>query len=139
MTTNLKRTVSWILKIVAAVIMLQTLFFKFSASEESVYIFSKVGIEPWGRIATGIMELIASILLLLPGTTVFGAVLALGIMGGAIMTHLFILGMEVKGDGGLLFGYALTVFLCSAVLFFWNRSKFFALLPFKISTQKATA
>ncbi|MBX9734299.1 MAG: DoxX family protein, partial [Chitinophagaceae bacterium] len=74
----------WLLRIIAAVIMLQTLYFKFTAAEESVYIFSTLGIEPWGRIGTGVAELIASVLLLIPATTVFGAILAMGIMGGAL-------------------------------------------------------
>ncbi|MFX6288831.1 DoxX family protein, partial [Acinetobacter baumannii] len=82
--------------------MLQTLFFKFTAAPESVFIFSTLGIEPWGRIGTGIAELIASVLLLIPSTTVFGALLAMGIMGGAIVSHLAVLGIEVRGDGGQL-------------------------------------
>lgn len=106
----------WVLRLIAAVIMLQTLFFKFTASEESVYIFSKLGIEPVGRIGSGIVELIASLLILWPATTAFGALLALGVMSGAIVSHLTKLGIEVKGDGGLLFYYALTVFIASAIL-----------------------
>lgn len=103
---------------IAAVLMLQTLFFKFTASPESVYIFSTLGIEPWGRIGTGIMELIASILILLPRTTAIGALLSMGIMGGAIASHLFILGIPVQDDGGQLFMYAVIVFL-SALLLAW--------------------
>jgi uncharacterized membrane protein YphA (DoxX/SURF4 family) len=96
--------------------MLQTLFFKFSASEESVYIFSALGMEPWGRIATGIFELIASVLILLPKTTFLGAVLATGLMAGAIGAHLTKLGIEVKNDGGQLFIYALVVLVSSIIL-----------------------
>src|SRR5690349_1697763 len=94
---------SWVLQLLAAGILLQTLFFKFSASEESVYIFTTVGAEPWGRIGSGVVELIAAILLLSPSTAALGALLAMGVMAGAIMSHLTILGIEVKGDGGLLF------------------------------------
>lgn len=108
----------WVLRIVAALIMLQTLFFKFTGSEESVYIFSQLGLEPWGRIITGILELVASILILYPKTTFFGAVLAIGLMIGAIGAHLTKLGIEVKNDGGQLFIYACTVLLSSAVLAF---------------------
>lgn len=117
----------WICRIIVAVILLQTLYFKFSGSEESVYIFSKVGIEPWGRIGTGIAELIASILILVPATSVYGALLALGIMAGAILTHLFILGIEVMGDGGQLFIYALLVTFSSLYIVWRNRQQVISL------------
>jgi len=107
----------WILRLIVAIIMLQTLFFKFTASEESVYIFSTLGIEPWGRIGSGIVELIAAILILFPKSTAFGALLAAGLMSGAIISHLFTpLGIEVKGDGGLLFFYAILVLVASTIL-----------------------
>ena len=106
----------WILRILAAVILLQTLFFKFSGAEESIYIFSTLGMEPWGRIGTGIVELVASILILLPRTTAFGAVLAVGTMSGAIFFHLTRLGIEVRGDHGQLFIYALLVFISAGIL-----------------------
>lgn len=106
----------WVLRIIAAVIMLQTLYFKFSGSEESVYIFTQLGMEPWGRIATGILELIASILILYPKTTFFGSVLAIGLMLGAVGAHLTKLGIEVKNDGGQLFIYGLLVLLSSFIL-----------------------
>jgi len=112
----------WVLRVLAAVILLQTLFFKFSGAEESVYIFSTLGIEPWGRIGTGIVELIASILLLLPRTTAFGAVLALGTMSGALFFHLTRLGIEVRGDHGQLFLYALLVF-GSCLILTWSFRK----------------
>jgi uncharacterized membrane protein YphA (DoxX/SURF4 family) len=108
--------VFWILRILAAVIMLQTLFFKFTGAEESVYIFSTLGIEPWGRIGTGCLELIASILILIPRTTAIGAILGLGIMGGALFFHATRLGIVVKGDHGQLFIYCLLVFLSCLVL-----------------------
>lgn len=114
---------SWILRIIAAVILLQTLFFKFTAAPESVYIFTKVGAEPWGRIGSGVVELIAAILLLLPRLTWLGSVLALGMMTGAIASHLTILGIEVQGDKGLLFGLALTVFVASAINLFLHRAQ----------------
>ena len=107
----------------AAVILLQTLFFKFSEAEESVYIFSKLGAEPWGRIGSGVMELIASILILIPRTTAYGALLGLGIMGGAILSHLMVLGIEVQGDGGQLFIYALLVFIsCLYLVWIYRKS-----------------
>ena len=125
MATNskIKTIFTWALRVVAAVILLQTLFFKFTGAPESVYIFSKVGLEPWGRIGSGVAELIAAILILFPPITWLGAGLALAVMAGAIFSHLTILGIEVMGDGGLLFGLALAVAVCSAVLLFLQRRR----------------
>jgi uncharacterized membrane protein YphA (DoxX/SURF4 family) len=113
--------ISWICRIVAAVILLQTLYFKFTGAEESVYIFTKVGAEPWGRYASGVAELIAAALLLIPATSWFGALLAAGVMLGAIGSHLTKLGVVVKNDGGLLFGLALVVFACSVATAYIHR------------------
>jgi uncharacterized membrane protein YphA (DoxX/SURF4 family) len=120
--------VSWVLQLTVAVILLQTLFFKFTGAEESVYIFSTVGryvpgAEPWGRIGSGVIELIAALLLLAPATASLGALTTMGVMAGAIATHLTILGIEVKGDGGLLFGLALTAFFGSLVILIIRRSQ----------------
>ena len=106
------RILSWLLRLTAAFILLQTLFFKFTGAEESVYIFSTLGAEPWGRFASGIVELIAAVMLLVPATAALGGVLAIGVAAGALMSHLTVLGIEVKGDGGLLFGLAVTVLVC---------------------------
>ena len=126
------RTITiWACRIIASAIMLQTLYFKFSGAAESIYIFSKIGIEPWGRIGTGIAELIAGILIIIPRTSVFGAVMAIGIMAGAIATHLFILGIEVMGDSGQLFIYALVVLLSSIYLFWVQRQQFSNMLKHK--------
>jgi len=122
MTLSFSNISLWVLRIVAALIMLQTLFFKFTAAEESVYIFSTLGMEPWGRIGTGTLELIASVLILFPKTTALGALLAVGLMAGAIWFHLTKLGLEVRGDGGQLFLYALLVFISSAILLFVYRN-----------------
>jgi hypothetical protein len=111
----------WILRIVPALILLQTLYFKFSAAEESVYIFSTLGMEPWGRIGTGVLELIAALLLLYPRTTVAGAALGAALMGGAIFFHFTRLGISVRGDGGLLFVYALLVFVSCILLLIFHR------------------
>ena len=115
--------IAWICRVAAAVILLQTLFFKFTAAPESVYIFSKVGLEPWGRIGSGIAELIAAILILIPATTWLGAGLALAVMAGAIFSHLTVLGVVVMNDGGLLFGLSLAVAACSMVLLFLQRRR----------------
>ena len=114
---------SWALQILVAVILLQTLFFKFTAASESVYIFSTLGAEPWGRIGSGVVELIAAILLLVPATATLGAGLALVVITGAIVSHLTVLGIEVQGDGGLLFFLALTVFVSSAAILVLRRSE----------------
>lgn len=111
---------SWVAQLVAAFILLQTLYFKFTGAPESVYIFTTLGMEPWGRIGSGVVELIAAVMLLMPATAGIGAVLALGVMGGAILSHLTRLGIVVQGDGGLLFVLALTVAACS-LLVAWLR------------------
>jgi len=116
--------IGWICRVAAAVILLQTLFFKFTAAPESVYIFTKVGLEPWGRIGSGIAELIAAILILIPATTWLGAGLALAVMAGAVFSHLTVLGIVVMNDGGLLFGLAFAVATCSIVLLFLQRLLF---------------
>jgi len=114
---------SWALRITAAVILLQTLFFKFTAAPESVYIFTKVGAEPWGRIGSGIIELIAAVLLLTPRFTWLGSAIAIGVMAGAIVSHLTVLGIEVQGDKGLLFGLALIVFVSSSINLLIHRAE----------------
>jgi hypothetical protein len=121
---------SWFLQLAVAGILLQTLFFKFTGAEESVYIFSTVGrflniagVEPWGRITSGVLELIASLLLIVPATASIGAILTIGVMAGAILSHLVVLGIDVKGDGGLLFGLALTAFVGSAIVLGLRRGQ----------------
>jgi uncharacterized membrane protein YphA (DoxX/SURF4 family) len=120
--------ISWALQIIVAAILFQTLFFKFTGAEESKYIFTTLGLEPWGRIGSGIVELIAVILLLIPRTIIFGAILALGTIAGAIMSHLTKLGIVVKNsdgtsDGGLLFILACVVFVGSAIILLLHRRK----------------
>lgn len=123
MTITLTFIGTWALRIIAAFLLLQTLFFKFTGAEESIYIFSTLGMEPWGRIGSGILELIASILILYPRTTLFGAALGAGLMSGAIFFHLTKLGIEVRNDGGLLFIYALLVFVSCVILVFIYRAE----------------
>jgi uncharacterized membrane protein YphA (DoxX/SURF4 family) len=119
----MKKAFIWILRIIPALIMLQTLYFKFSASPESVYIFTKMGIEPWGRIASGVTELIAGILLLIPRTTLLGALTGAGVIAGAIASHIFVLGIEVMNDGGQLFIYAVVTFIACAALIIIERKR----------------
>lgn len=122
------KVLSWVLQAVVAVILLQTLFFKFAGAPESVYIFSKLGAEPWGRIASGVFELVAAALLLFPRTVVFGALMSLGVISGAIFSHLTKLGVALTevGDRGELFALALVVFVGSAAVLFIRRRE----LPF---------
>jgi putative oxidoreductase len=133
--TNPALFLSWACRIVAAIILLQTLFFKFTAAPESVYIFTKVGtfiytfipfasistIEVSGRIGSGIMELIGAVLLLTPRFVWAGAILAMAATGGAIVSHLTFLGIEVQGDKGLLFFLAIAVLVTSGIALFVHR------------------
>jgi uncharacterized membrane protein YphA (DoxX/SURF4 family) len=109
--------------------LLQTLFFKFSGASESIYIFSKLGMEPWGRYSTGIIELIASILLLVPRTTWVGAGLGAATMSGAIFFHLTKLGIEVNGDGGQLFMYAIVTLVSCLFLLISEKRKDLPIIP----------
>ncbi|MGH7243580.1 MAG: DoxX family protein [Phycisphaerales bacterium] len=114
---------SWILQFVVAAILFQTLFFKFTGAEESKYIFRTLGMEPFGRIASGIAELVAVVLLLAPRTVALGAILALGVISGAIVSHLTKLGIIVQNDGGLLFALAIIVFVGSLAILTIRRSQ----------------
>lgn len=112
---------SWAARVIAAIILLQTLFFKFTGAPESVYIFTTVGQEPWGRYGSGVVELVASVLLFVPRGVAVGALLAAGTMCGAIFFHLTKLGIVVQDDGGLLFALALVVLGCAAFLLWTHR------------------
>lgn len=112
----MKKTVSTLARFGAAAILLQTLFFKFTAAPESVYIFSTLGIEPVGRIGSGVAELISAILLIWPSKSLIGAIISAGVMVGAIASHVLFLGFEIMDDGGLLFTLALIVFLLNLII-----------------------
>ena len=141
------RIASWIMRAIAAAILLQTLFFKFTGAKESVYIFSTLGLEPWGRIGSGVAELIAAVLLLMPGTVTIGALLSLGVITGAIVSHLTKLGIALPavGDRGELFALALTVFSCSFLVLAIHRhdvapqlARFGIVLPAALVKQLGT-
>jgi hypothetical protein len=119
---------SWIAQVLAAVIMGQTLFFKFSGADEPIDIFTTLGVEPWGRFATAIMELVAVVLLLVPRTAWLGGALTIGLMLGAVGSHLTKLGTEVKGDGGLLFAVGLVALVCGPLVVWLRRATPLALL-----------
>lgn len=123
MDTKKTDRISWVFQVVAAVILGQTLFFKFSGAEETVYIFETLGVEPWGRLASAGVELVAVVLLLLPRLNWVGAVIGLGVMGGALFSHLTVLGIDVRGDGGLLFSLAVVTALSCATVLFLRRSR----------------
>ena len=120
---NMKTYLLLALRIITAIILLQTLRFKFFAHPDSVYIFTTVGLEPFGRIGIGVMELMAAILLLIPRTVWLGAGLTMGILSGAILMHLSILGIEINGDGGSLFYLALFTFFSSAIILWMYRKE----------------
>ena len=122
-TMKNSNVLSWILRIVVAAILLQTLYFKFTAHPDSVYIFTKLGAEPYGRIGLGIVELITSCLILIPRTKIIGAVLSFGIMCGAILAHLLVIGVQIKGDGGGLLTLASIVFVSCAILLVLHRKE----------------
>jgi uncharacterized membrane protein YphA (DoxX/SURF4 family) len=120
---HIMKLLYWATRIVASLILLQTLYFKFTASPESVYIFTTVGMEPWGRIGVGVAEAVAGVLLLITPVAWWGAALALGLMVGAIGMHFTLLGIEVQGDGGYLFFLALVVSLCAAFILWVDQQK----------------
>mgnify|MGYP003402011916 FL=1 len=126
----IKTIFTWVLRLLAAVILLQTLYFKFTAKPESVELFTMLGMEPWGRIGTGVAELIASILILIPRTTLLGALMGLGLMAGAIFFHLTKVGVNFGGDA-VLFIYAVIVFVCCLGLIIIYRKNIPQLLKFK--------
>ncbi|AXT58328.1 DoxX family protein [Aquimarina sp. MMG015] len=123
----MKNALPLVLRIIVAIILIQTLRFKFTGHPDSIYIFSKVGLEPYGRIATGIVELIAGVLLLIPKTVWIGATITLGVIGGAIFMHITKLGVEINNDGGVLFITALLTFVLSGIILWMKRKevKFF--------------
>ena len=122
----------WIIKIIAVVILVQTLYFKFTGASESVYIFSKLGAEPFGRIGSGIIELVASVLLLIPRTSLYGGLLGFCTMLGAVLSHLFILGIVVQNDGGELFVLAIITLLCCFLLLYSQKNIVAQLIKLKI-------
>jgi hypothetical protein len=116
-------TASWICRVIAAAIMIETLFFKFTGAPESVYIFSKMGMESWWRYGQGVWELLAALLLLTPRLRWAGGILTLGALGGAIVSHITVLGIEVQGDHGLLFAMAIITFVSGFVVTFLHRNE----------------
>lgn len=119
---NLRNLLLWVLRIIPAVILLQTLYFKFSAHPQSVKLFTRIGMEPYGRIGSGIVELIAATLILIPRFSGYGAILGLVMMTGAIFFHLTKIGIYFDGDP-VLFIYAVVTFVCCALLLFVYRDR----------------
>ena len=134
MGTTIQNALLWTMRLIVAGVLGQTLFFKFSGAPESVFIFSALGVEPWGRISAGAMEAVALLLVLWPRTSVPGALLTCGLMVGAIGSHFFVLGIIVQQDGGLLFGLAVTTLALSLGILWMLRSslpEWIEKLPFR--------
>lgn len=123
----MKNIISLIVRLSIAIIYLQTLYFKFSAQPESVYIFKQLGCEPYGRISSGIIELIIAALILIPKTKIQGALLSIIVISGAIISHLFVLGIEIKNDGGTLFILSVLVFALSCIVLYLHKNQLFKL------------
>jgi hypothetical protein len=132
----MKNIIATAAAIIAAIILFQTLYFKFTAQPESIYIFSKLGLEPYGRIGSGVFELITGILLLLPKTRIYGSLLGLGVISGAIFSHLFVLGIEVQNDGGTLFYLAITVFICCLSIVIIEKERVIELIKTRLGLNK---
>lgn len=125
---NIKNIISWLLRLTVAIILLQTLYYKFTAHPDSVHIFSELGVEPWGRIGLGIIELITAILVVIPKTKIIGIITSLGIIIGAIGSHLLVLGINVSNDGGGLFTLAIIVFIASIIFLIMHKKDVLALI-----------
>jgi hypothetical protein len=125
---NTKNIISWVLRLTVAIILLQTLYFKFTAHPESVHIFSALGLEPWGRIGLGIVELITAILILIPKTKIIGMINSLGIILGAVFSHLLVLGVNVGNDGGGLFTLAIIVLIVSTIFLILHKTEVISLI-----------
>ena len=136
--TQTQTRIAWAAQIIAAIILGQTLFFKFTAAPEAVALFTKLGVEPFGRIGLGVVELIAVILLLVPRTAAIGSAVTLGLMVGAIGSHLTKIGIEVDGDGGALFSMAVIAFIAGLTAT-WIRRRQLPVLGAKFFTPAAGA
>lgn len=124
--------ISWVLRIAISIIYLQTLYFKFTGHPDSVYIFSELGLEPYGRIGVGVIELIVSILLLINKTKLLSIIVSLGIITGAIASHLLVIGITIKEDHGGLFTLAIIIFTLNIVLIYLHKTDFSKILKNKI-------
>jgi uncharacterized membrane protein YphA (DoxX/SURF4 family) len=123
----------WVLRIIPAAIMFQTLYFKFTAHPQSVKLFTILGMEPQGRITIGILELIAGILLLINRTVLPGALLGAGLMCGALFFHLTNSNIGIYFDGDpLLFIYALVTLTCCLAIVIIYKKQIPDLLKLKI-------
>lgn len=125
---NTKNIILWVLRLTVAVILVQTLYFKFTAHPDSVHIFSALGVEPWGRIGLGIVELITAILIVLPKTKIIGMATSLGIIVGAVFSHILVLGIDVSNDGGGLFTLAIIVFIASSAYLIIHKNELISLI-----------
>lgn len=145
MTDKTLNMIQWVLVAMVAFIFLQSLPFKFSGHEQTQLIFSTIGnwlssiglseslaqgFTHYGGFIIGSLELIATILLVIPKSRMWGALLGLGLMTGAIFFHLFtplgvarVIDDAGNTDNGVLFIMACIAFLSNALLIYLNRSK----------------
>lgn len=110
----------WIAQLVAAAILAMTLPFKFSGAEETVRLFDTLGAGSAGRIGSAIMETLAVVMLLTPQLAALGGLLTLGLMSGAILSHIFVLGIFWDGDAQL-FAMAVIAFAAAAAVVLLRR------------------
>jgi putative oxidoreductase len=104
----------WILQIGAAGMFLMVGFFKLSGDPRMVGLFDAIGLGQWFRYVTGSLEVLGALLLLIPRLSGLGALLLMGVMLGAVPTHLF-----VVGGSPLL---AITLLIVTGVVA-WGRRK----------------
>jgi hypothetical protein len=116
----MKHKISFTLRLLVAIILLQSLYFKFGSHEQAIHIFSTLGVEPWGRFLLGGIELVLAIAILLPTTKSIANTLTGMLMIGAVGAHLFTpLGIVVRwngqNDGGQLFIMGVAVIILCVI------------------------
>lgn len=116
-----EKLISIVFQIIAALILANAAFGKFSGNEMSVHVFHELNILET-RIVIGIIEVLAA-LLLLSKIPQYGALLGFGTMLGALIAHVSILGMEIHGDGGQMVMMMAVVLLSSIIVMWINRRR----------------
>jgi uncharacterized membrane protein YphA (DoxX/SURF4 family) len=111
----------WSLRLVPAAILAIAVPAKFIGDPGTVAIFTQLGAEPTGRVATGVFELVAVVLLLVPGVTIYGALFTAGLMSGAILSHLAVLGVAPDGDPSMFVMAAVAFMAASSTV--WHRRR----------------
>ena len=112
----------WVCQVIAAAVMVAAGFIKLQGGPVDIFIFEKLGMEPFGRYLITVLEFTAGILLVWPSFSVLGALLSVGTMIGASIAHATVLGFSVQGDGGMHVGLLVLVFVTSGVVL-WARRR----------------